>query len=355
MYNQHNKNGRGGRSKGHQNRPKPKQRDELEEADAIVSATLSRAQRSLYNGDDDDSSNGWSSDSSGVDSFDDSDAELERILQRRRMLQSRGLISSRFEVESLINNGRKRDVIILEERRRSNYLLAAILALLVACTYLILDKKHSMYSDTKKPLQMQDDQKKNSTKTKLEKFLDEHETKEEEEEDNSNDYEALFPSSNRGNNNNSKNNKNIPKIDEESHETKNIQTQLQVEAKKLPVKTNPPDKSTIFKDELSLEDFEKESSFLQSSEESLKRLDKLIKWNLPFNPKRDVIFIWHIPLTGSNEIQDIVTICQGLVIANDVGTSLGHENDAVCYFNFFLRGKFPWVDVIKPFMERFLY
>ena len=347
MYNQHNSHGRGGRSKGHQ-RPKPKQRDELEEADAIVSATLSRGQRSLYN-DDDDSSNGWSSDSSGVDSFEESDAELERIIQRRRMLQSRGLISSRFEVESLINNGRKRDVIILEERRRSNYLLAAILALLVACTYLILDKKHSTYSDTK-PLQKQEDEKKNSTKTKLENFLDEHGT----QEDNSKDYEALFPSSNRGKDY-LDNNKKIPKIDKESHDGSHIQT----EAKKLPVTSTPTtvDESSILKDELSLENFEKESSFLQSSEESLKRLDRLIKWNLPFNPKRDVIFIWHIPMTGSNEIQEIVSICQGLVMANDVGTSNGHENDAVGFSFFSFRtGNFPrLLDEKKTFAERFLY
>lgn len=72
----------------------------------------------------------------------------------------------------------------------------------------------------------------------------------------------------------------------------------------------------------------KQFALMQEVEENVEKLNKYLKWNIPFKPDRDIPVYWHVPLSGNNVADEILSHCYGLVQAVDnVGLLYGHEHD----------------------------
>ena len=70
----------------------------------------------------------------------------------------------------------------------------------------------------------------------------------------------------------------------------------------------------------------------ENEQQHIDNLSKYLKWNLPYMKDRDVPVYWHIPLTGTTLLDDILSRCYKLVqAADDMSLLAGHENDGMLY------------------------
>lgn len=62
---------------------------------------------------------------------------------------------------------------------------------------------------------------------------------------------------------------------------------------------------------------------------SIGQLTRLVKWNLPFKKDRDIPLYWHVPLSGTSIMNELLSTCYGLTQAvDDVGLLNGHQYDS---------------------------
>ncbi len=74
-----------------------------------------------------------------------------------------------------------------------------------------------------------------------------------------------------------------------------------------------------------------EKDLIEENEQShIDNLSKYLKWNLPYKRDRDIPVFWHIPLTGTTLVDEILSLCYNLVQAvDDVSLLSGHEKDNI--------------------------
>ena len=62
---------------------------------------------------------------------------------------------------------------------------------------------------------------------------------------------------------------------------------------------------------------------------SIEELSSFVKWNLPFKMDRDIPVYWHVPLSGTSIMNELLSTCYGLTQAGDnAGLLYGHQYDS---------------------------